>query len=290
LIAMLNDQDWLLNESAAKAIGAVGAARPDAIAALEHVNRSHWSALVRKAADEALVALHARPAPPPAPPPAPSSGPETLHIGRGPQPFDHGLPWCDPKGRTSIDGRHWFPVDWKEADFQPVPKNFPVAAGMPQKGTGTRVFLRVPDGWLFGADGFEHEGLFLHVSNTGRITELDTGVEGHAFSELREGRAVINTILRAGKKYLALGYETLRSGDAGVLYEIARDQGGHWRATRKLVLPGIAQRHAFAPDGTLLMSDTANSWAVAHGEVVPLQCSRTFEGSYFREGVRQNYH
>ena len=75
----------------------------------------------------------------------PDEIPETVFISiGGPLHIDHGLPWCDPHAKYSIDGTIWFPVNWKVPVLERVPSTFRGRDYL--QGVGTQSFLRVGDG------------------------------------------------------------------------------------------------------------------------------------------------
>jgi hypothetical protein len=264
LTAMLKAPDWTLNVAAAEAIGDIGDADPRALAILRDLADRHWSGIVRDAAANARDRLSPGYVPKP---PEQKTGPdiETLFLGGIMGPFDHGLPYCDPAGRYSLDGKSWFDAKWHNPGHQPVPPGF---RGMRLvQGAGQQSFLRVADGWLMGSDGFESEGVLVHVSDTGVITDLDRGVS-------------IEGIVKVGGRYFAYGYNLLRAGWAGALKQITRTADGHWQARDVVTLPSVAFAHAIAPGGKLLLSDGANTYAVLGERIVPLKCEKTHAEGY----------
>ena len=267
LTARLTAPDWEANVAAATAIGQIGGAPPDTIAILERLSEHHWSVKVRNAADDALAALRGTSNQSPAK--SQKGKIETITIGGPPSPVDHGLPWCDDRGRYSIDGKSWFFVKWIKPTPEKLPDGLP-AKNVPLQGLGTQTFLHVGDGWLFGSDGFEDEGFLGHAS------------QNFPFQELDQQHASILGIVEVKGRYLAFGFELLKSSDrAGSLFELTRAADGSWHADRVLALPSAPTVYAFSPGGQLLLSDVPNDYAVIGNDVVPLKCERTFPKSYF---------
>lgn len=270
LIDMLAGTDWTRAEHAALALGAIGQTSDEVIDALRMLSDSHWSERVRQAGMEALVALGVE---------QPSQKAEVdndqiIIIGGSP-PVDHGLPWCDDSGRYSLDGVEWFEIDWIESTLQDVPEGFPETAVWLQE-IGTQAFLRVSDGWLFGSNGFESEGVFAHVADDGTITEWEKN-----WGVVPWGDASIENIVHVSGRYFAFGYEILKVDEGGVLFEIEQGSDGRWFTERTTVLPSGPRWHAVSPGGDLLLSDGPNSYAVIDRRVVPLMCESVFEGDYF---------
>ena len=273
LVSMLDGPDWQLSQAAAITLGKLGIVTPDVLAALIALSEKHWSARVRKAASDALVALRARfPTPP---------GmnrmleEEVLTLGGQPNPIDHGLPWCDESGRYSVDGNFWFMVKWAQPTFEPVPRGFR-RKNVFLQGIGSQTFLRVDDGWLVGSNGFESEGTFAHVSDSGVVTEMEASEPGVPF-----GHAAINGIVRARQKYFAFGFELLKVGHAGALFEVSKSPDRKWSAKRVAVLPSAPWSHAVSPSGELLLSDGPNDYAVIDNRIVPLKCEKLRPGNFF---------
>lgn len=277
LVGMLEPPDWQLNEKAAVALGRIGVSNAEVIAALTKVYETHWSVRVRKTAWKTSAALGV-PLPEPkmfyAPEPRkepqqPTDGevPETFIISTGgPLHFDHGLPWCDYRGKYSIDGRTWFSVNWVSPTLERVPQSFKARRYL--QTVGTHSFLRVGDGWLFGSQGFEGQGVFLYVNDAGAVTRLI------------EPSASIASIFQWNGKYFAIGSEP-RAGDPGALIEISRSADGRWSGRTLLTLPGTALAYAIAPSGELLLGDGPNGIAIVDNRIVPLQCEVTSPESFF---------
>lgn len=270
LAGMLEVPDWQLNMVAAKAIGNISAARPDTRAILHRLAAKHWSKKVRTAAQDALDTLAAHP---PLPPPPKPAGSEIITIGGSPGPFDHGLPWCDLRGRFSVDGKRWFKPVWHLPALAPVPRGFTGTRWV--QGIGTQSFLAVPGGWLMGSDGFEGEGVLLFVPRHGAVQAL-LSENGTPTGD----DATIAGIVRVHGRIYAFGYEILRAGGVGSLFELSQ-KNGRWRAERVLALPSFPGAFAFSPQGDLLLADPANTVAVVDGAIVPLQCATRFSDSYF---------
>jgi HEAT repeat protein len=272
LVEMLQSRDWQTVAGAADALGRIGA-RDDAVTAeLRGVVRDHWSIAVRRQAWKALTAL-AVDLPEPVPF-YPWRETNEQIIGGPPGPIDHGLPWCDDHGKYSIDGVHWFTVKWIQPVLQPVPAKFPKKDVLLQ-GIGTQTFLRTDDGWLFGSNGFESEGVLAHVSDRGVITAMD------AIPNTPFGHASVQGIVRVAGRYFAFGFEILKAGDAGVLFEFTRSPAGQWEAHVLMDLPSAPYSHAIAPTGELLLSDGPNDYAIVQDRIVPLKCETKFPQSYF---------
>jgi hypothetical protein len=274
LIGLLDAPDWALNIAAAKALGKIGQPTSEVLTALKQLSQNHWSARVKMAAFNALQQLGANPAPVLniSDHVKDDDDPEVLGL---PYPFDHGLPWCDDKARYSIDGEKWFTVKWISSTLERVPLGFRPKTDLLIQKIGTQTFLRVRDGWLFGSDGFEGEGVLAHVSNSGVVTEMEAGT-GAPF-----GHASIVRIVRVKDRFFALGSELLKVGHAGVLFELSKSAEGKWTSTRRAILPGPPGVYAIAPTGDLLVSDGPNDYAVIEDQIVPLKCEKTLPGSYF---------
>jgi HEAT repeat protein len=266
LLAALAFPDWQTQGSIAIALGQIPNPGDEAIAALENLTH-HWSSRVRSAAENALVKHARRPAPP-----KQSDGAELIEAldvdsFNGAAAIDHGLPWCDERGKVSIDGKSWFRVKWNKRKQEPIPKGFPKDVG--QIIRGTRAFLRVEDGWLYGADFGHYGGLFQHVSDNGKVSELD-----ETWHNATQG------FVRDNDRILAFGYQLLKSGESGALFIIARNADGAWKAKRIAALPSPADASAKGPNGELLFTDGANTYAWID-DVVPLKCEKTHKGSFF---------
>jgi len=266
LVPLLSGDDWVLALSAARAIGRIGVRDVRAEAALAGLADNHWSAKVRDAAARTLGQLGAR-APVPPRPSIPDLRTVIVSTGGPPPVIDHGLPWCDPKARYSLDGKHWFAVHWRERYYQPVPPGFHPKSAIVQT-VGTQQFLDVADGWLMGSMGFENEGLLAHIARDGTVDDL--GIED----------ATITGFARVHGRILAFGIEVESVDDGGVLFEVSRAPDGAWHATRLVILPGFPGAQAFAPNGELLLTDGVNSYAVIEDKIVPLKCERSL-GDYF---------
>jgi HEAT repeat protein len=267
LVPMLDENDWALTLAVATAIGRIGVRDAQAEAVLDRLAARHWSSKVREAAARALGRLGARPVLPL----PPKIGPQIVVVSTGGPPprIDHGLPWCNPKARYSLDGKRWFAVHWREPLYQPLPRGFHPKQPIVQT-VGTQQFLQVPDGWLMGSMGFEDEGVLTHVARDGTIDNLGLG----------SGEATMTGFARVHGRILAFGIEIAAVGDGGVLFDITRGPDGAWHATRRLILPGFPAAHALSPRGELLLTDGVESYAVIGDTIVPLKCERTL-GDYF---------
>lgn len=257
--------DWQTQGSVAIALGLIANPGDEAIAALEKLAARHWSNRVRSAAENALVKHGRRPAPPK--PADDTALVEAMDVDsfNGATPIDHGLPWCDERGKYSIDGRSWFRVKWNKRTQAPVPKGFPIQIA----NHGTRAFLRVDDGWLYGADFGHYGGLFQHVSDDGKVAELD-----EPWHNATQG------FVRDGDRILAFGFQSMKSGEGGALFTVARTSEGAWKAKRIASLPSPANASAKGPGGELLFTDGPNTYAWTN-DVVPLKCEKTHRGSFF---------
>lgn len=267
LITALAIPDWQTQGSIAIALGQIPNPGGEAIAALEKLAH-HWSSRVRSAAENALVKHARRPAPPKQVDDAERIEALDVDSFNGGTPIDHGLPWCDERGKYSIDGQSWFRVKWNKRTQEPIPKGFPKDVGAIFR--GTRAFLRVEDGWLYGADFGHYGGLFQHVSDAGKVSELDETWHNatHGF-------------VRDNDRILAFGYQLLKSGESGALFVVARNADGAWKAKRIAALPSPANASAKGPNGELLFTDGPNTYAWIN-DVVPLQCEKTHKGSFFK--------
>ncbi len=266
LLSLLPFPDWQTQEVVAAVLGRLGDSKPEVVAALEKLAKAHWSKRVRTTAERALEKLAGR---------FVDNGSlesfEVFELRWSPQPIDHGLPWCDDRGRFSIDGRGWFNVTWTKLNGK-VPKGFKRKAAE----IGTRHFLRVDDGWLYAANYGHEGGEFEHVSDDGRVTELSAAWHTSGGGFVREGDAI-----------LGFGSQILISGEGGVLFDVARRSDGVWKATRIAALPsGATSAFAAGPNGEVLLSDEANKYAVIARQVVPLKCTRVHKGNFFDERNR----
>lgn len=252
--------DWQLQKAAVSALGQYDSLPEPAIAVLFEVYKSSWSKQVRRAALNSLVSLGKASLTETA-----NDGEETITIRMGPYPIDHGLPWCDDSGKYSIDGSDWFYIDWIKGKLAEAPEGFPKEY---LKDYGTRTFLKVDNGWLYGSDLGHYDGEFLFWPETG---------EPYVINEFGD----IKAIVRVQDKIYAFGYETLINGDAGSLFELVQKDTGHWQANRILTLPSPPVSYAVTKDGILLLSDIPNDYAVINGKVKPLLCEKEFEEDYF---------
>jgi HEAT repeat protein len=271
LLAAIAVPDWQTQGSIAIALGQIPNPGDEAIAALEKLAR-HWSSRVRSAAENALVKHGRRPVPPKQADDAELVEAMDVDSFGGGTPIDHGLPWCDERGKYSIDGHSWFRVKWNKRTQEPIPKGFPEEVGAIMR--GTRAFLRVEDGWLYGADFGHYGGRFQHVSDAGKVSELD---EPH--------HNATQGFVRHNDRILAFGYQLLKSGESGALFTVARLPDGVWKAKRIAALPSPADASAKGPNGELLFTDGANTYAWIN-DVVPLKCAKTHRGrfAYRKEG------
>lgn len=273
LLSALRATDWELSEWVAAALGNIEIADAKVIVALDALSRSHWSAIVRRTAAASLAHLSDSANPPPVLEEESaikknSDGSTTIVIKMGPAPVDHGLPYCDPSGKYSIDGKTWFGVRWIEPSVKPLPRDYSIKE---VDAYGTREFYRVGDGWLYGAYRGHYDGSFEHVSYSGAVTELGLG------------DAAIMGFVRQGRKIFAYGYEVLSEGDGGSLFDVRSDAEGHWVAKRIAVLPSPPMARGVGPNGELLLTDEPNTYAVIDNQIVPLKCEKTFSKGYFRE-------
>lgn len=262
LLSLLALPDWETQEVVAAVLGRLGDARSDVTTALEQLATAHWSKRVRIAAERGLKKLTGR---------FVDDGRlerfEVVSVSWSPQPIDHGLPWCDERGKYSIDGQRWFNVAWTKLGRAPVPRGFKRAV----TNHGTRHFLRVGDGWLYAADLGHYGGELEHVADDGRVTPLSAPWHTAGGGFVYDRKAI-----------LAFGSQVLISGEGGVLFDVARKTDGIWMATRVAALPsGATNAYAFGPHGEVLLGDEANQYAVVARQVVPLKCERTHKGSYF---------
>lgn len=268
LISMLRLPDWVLNERAAIALGKIDNRSPEVVSALSGVIARHWSARVRKAALEAIIGDRIQDTESAVISDEATKEIETVLIGGGPEPIDHGLAWCNERGRYSIDGNQWFNVRWTRPTLEPIPPGFRRTEVL--QSVGTQRFLRVNGGWLVGSDGFEGQGILAYVSDSGEFHELD------------EGHGTIRGIVQIGGRFLAFGYEILKAGGEGALFELKQSPSGDWQSHRILALPSAPWAHAIAPSGELLLADEPNQYAIVGDEVVPLKCEIVRQENYFR--------
>jgi len=266
LIAGIAIPDWQTQGSIAIALGQIPNPGDGAIAALEKLTQ-HWSSRVRSAAENALVKHGRRPAPPKQADDAQYVEALDVESLGGGTPINHGLPWCDDRGKYSIDGKSWFRIKWRKRTQEPVPNGFPGHKGPIVR--GTRAFLRVGNGWLYGADFGHYGGLFQHVSDAGNVSELD-----EPWHNATQG------FWQSGDKIYAFGYQLLKSGESGALFTVTRNAEGIWKGKRIAALPSIVEASAIGPNGEILATDGANTYAWT-GDVVPLKCEKTHKGSYF---------
>ncbi len=262
LLRALEHRSWLVETAAATALHRWAARRRDVRDALQKTAMNHWSGRVR---DAARVA----PVPPPAGD-ANGAGEATLSV----EAFacfhrcfiDHRNGTCAGEdirdGRYMLPGTGVFDVTWSRAVRHPLPSGFPVAIvedSRPDYGTNT--FLRIEDGWLFGTDRWHYDGGIWFASGTNppqalgawgdsAVTILDTPHFGRVF---------------IGKMFFT-------TGSTGVLARLERDDS-QWTISPVVALPSVPWAWSFAPDGTLLVADTANAVAVhADGRIENLSC------------------
>lgn len=266
LMPLLELPDWVLSQRVATALGRIDRDNPEIERALTRLVATHWSARVRKAAMEALLGSTIVGDDSDNEPQA-SEDDVVIVFGGRDGAVDHGLPWCDDRGLYSLDGNAWYPVEWIWPSLKPIPQDFP-AIDLPEH--GTREFFRVEDGWLFGSNLGHYDGSFAHVSKTGEFTELN------------DNHAQISGFFRQGSRIFAFGYEILKTGEGGSLFEVMKSSDGHWSFRWIGALPGDPVAYAAGLNGELLLSDGANDFAIVADDVVPLKCELVRPGSYFQ--------
>lgn len=279
LLQQLTYPDWDTQRAVAIALGKIGDDAPQVRQALTGL-ASHWSKRVRDAATRALARLDGQP--PAAPQPQPNetlvdangnpTKVEKVTVG-GPNPVNHGLPWCDEGGKYSLDGSNWFKVKWIGPHLEPIPARFPFKRFARD---GVRQFMRVDDGWLFFTNRGEFTGDLVHVSDSGVVTTLESGEETRIIGMYRQVDAIF-----------AFGDQPLPNGDGGVLFSITRTDG-RWRSRSVATLPSEPEQFAASPAGDLLLRDMANSYAIIAGDILPLKCDKVHPGSYFESN--STYH
>jgi len=98
---------------------------------------------------------------------------------------------------------------------------------------------------------------------------------------LDEGHASIFDFIELNGKIYAYGYEILKAGEAGSLFEVYRAPDGWWNATHVAMLPSAATYHAIGPKGEMLLGDGPNEYAVINNQIVPLNCDKVLNQDYF---------
>ncbi len=263
LTKLLNSNNWLLAEAAAKALGKIGVIENTIISALNKTYQTSWSKIVRESARNALVNLgelessnrsHEE-----------DNDENMIFMKMGPSPIDHGLPWCDETGKYSTDNERWFSINWESSERPEPPRNFPSKYIADH---GTRTFLKVDNGWLYGSELGHYDGEFLFWSENGEEYSLSD-----AYTDIYK-------IMHHNNKIIAFGYQVIAGGDSGALFEIEKVDG-IWKAKQFLTLPSPPFGYAISPDGHLLLSDGPNDYAIIDREIVPLKCEKTFDGNYF---------
>jgi hypothetical protein len=262
LTRLLKGPDWQIAALSAVTLGSLQKADPSVIDALTSISRTHWSGIVRQAATRALAQISGQ-----------KISAQPLAIERTGEmiigavgAFDHRLPRCDEQDEFSVDGKTWFDRKWNFPERMAPPRGF-AAANLLQP-IGDQIFVAVYDGWLVGSDGFEGTGVLAHVSQTGKTRHLDNGISFNG----ADGDATVRHIFRHGKSYIALGYQILTVGEAGVLWQIDQGPDQAWRAQRKMILPSAPVAYMLGPNGELVIGDMKNTYAVVGERIAPLKC------------------
>ncbi len=259
LIDLLKVPDWETQERIAKAFAEIGDQGQQIVAALEALARKHWSRRVRQAAVDTLVKFGLRPASEASKKePNKVDDVDVVRVGGPPPSIYHGLPKCSPRGRFSIGGAAWFPIAWKSATLEPLPRRFPK---LPIYGRGTRAFMAVDDGWLYGANLGHYGGLLRHVSTSGTVTDLEGGQD-----------TPIAGFHRDGTRVLAFGFQILRGDSGGSLFEVRKNSDGKWESKRVVGLPSPPLRFAAGPGAELFLADELSTYGVIANDIVPLKC------------------
>lgn len=270
LLELAKSNDWEIAFRSINSIGEIGENTKKIRKTLNDVIKTTWSKQVRQAAQEALKTL--------------KTGKEIkkiiknetyisedgeemeilqpITIGWGPAAVDHGMPWCNEKGKYSIDNKNWFNVDWNREGLPKAPAGFPNNL-IPDYRTHT--FYQVDDGWLFGSEKGHYDGTFIYWA-----PDKEAYYIADEYTE-------IYSIFRYNNSILAIGYDI---GDAGVLFKIINEDD-RWVAKRIMTLPSPPFGYAFGPNNELFFSDGPNDYAVINNQIVPLKCELKVEGSYF---------
>lgn len=265
LLELAQSQDWEIAIAAIESIGLIEVNSWKVRRVLKKISKDSWSQKLRDAAKSSLHLLSSKQKHEKKDEDTSDDKLEVI-VRLGPYPTNHGLPWCNDKGKYSLNGKKWFHVDWKKEGLPKAPKNFPKDLLTDR---GTHTFYKVEDGWLFGSEKGHYDGAFIFWSNVQQPYYLT-----NSFTD-------IYSIFEHNNKIKAIGYQVLSSKDAGVLFEISK-ANGKWEAKKVATLPSPPFGYAFGPNNELLISDGPNDYAVIDNKIIPLKCELEFEGSYFK--------
>lgn len=262
----LQHPSWETQRAAIEALGKSAELDAETRAALAEIRSTHWSGLIRDAAQKALRPDNER---------AESRAAETVEsdeVGIIEMPCfhrclnDHGRRCGDDQG--IVDGLYVSPslgelmIEWERVRRVPKPAGFPAQvkeSSRPDYGSST--YLRVEDGWLYGVDRWHYGGHMAHVDDEGRETPI--AAWGDSVSAIIESP-------HFGR--IALGGSLFGVGDAGVLAQVERTDTG-WQATPRVALPSPPWGWAFTANGTLLVADPYEAVAVHEdGRIESLEC------------------
>lgn len=227
--------------------------------ALRTVQRTHWSGLVRQAASESLD--------PPAPAKATTQDPLRISLKCFHRCVTNHLRRCGDSDGI-VDGLYISPsmgeldIVWQHARRVPTPDGFPIAVAEDERPDyGTSTYLRVADGWLYGADRWHYGGVIGFVDDKGNEAALDEwGEVAVAFVDTPHFGPVM------------LGGSTLAVGDGGLLSQV-RHASGKTTLVPRVALPSPPWGWALAPNGTLLVADPYEAVAVLEdGSIESLAC------------------
>ena len=255
----LKHPSWEVKLAAIEALAESARSDPRTREDLQTIQREHWSGLVRQAAKKALD-----------PPSIKAVDPHALdtivftcfhrcltdHLRRCGN--DEGI----------VDGLYVSPsmgkldIEWERARRVPRPAGFPVdIAEDSRPDYGTNTYLRVENGWLYGADRWHYDGEIGFVDDKGNKSVIGNwGDDAVAILDTPD----FGTTL--------LGSSLFGVGDAGLLASLEHGPQG-WRVVPRVALPSPPWGWAFAPNGTLLVADPYEAVAVLKdGSIESLAC------------------
>lgn len=259
LRAALDHPSWEVQVAAIGSLAASVGTDPRTRAALQSVQQSHWSGLVRQRAEAAL-----------SPPPVVEKDPdalETLVFKCFHRCLTDHLRRCGDENGV-VDGLYVSPsmgelqVEWERVRRVPRPPGFPIGVEEDSRAEyGSSTYLRVEGGWLFATDRWHYDGVLAFASDAGETLPVGLGGDMAA--------AIIQTP-HFGPALLGGSYVSVR--EAGLLASLDRTDTG-WQVVPRVALPSPPWGWAFAPNGTLLVADPYEAVAVlADGRIESLAC------------------
>ena len=120
--------------------------------------------------------------------------------------------------------------------------------------------LRVKDGWLAGSDRGEWGGELVYIPDSGKATIiLDENIED---------------VYKLGERYIATTGLAHMFLNEGMLYQLNKNDQGHWKAKEWLRLPGAPYSSWFVETGELLINTTGGGSILLseHGELRMATC------------------